>query len=113
MADGTGAGGPGKRTIALMLEPARVAADNSCPRPVSPGAGAALYQSDPSTSPPLGVQAAHQASPLRLADRKRTLPSPMQTFMPATSGEEAYRRCRGSRPAKKGCSCATAPDPPA
>src|SRR5262245_28380409 len=40
------------------------------------------YQSEPSTSPPEGVTAAHQVSPLRLGASVRTLPSARQTDMP-------------------------------
>ena len=40
------------------------------------------YQSEPSTSPPLGVTAAAQVAPLRLGASVRTLPSTKPTWMP-------------------------------
>src|SRR6266566_4900343 len=41
-----------------------------------------LYQSEPSTSPPEGVTAAHQVTPLILGASVRTLPSARPTSMP-------------------------------
>ena len=41
-----------------------------------------LYQSAPSISPPEGVTAAHQVSPLMLGAKERTLPSARPTTMP-------------------------------
>src|SRR5262245_25430438 len=41
-----------------------------------------LYHSEPSTSPPERVTAAHQVGPLMLGERVRTLPSARHTSMP-------------------------------
>ena len=41
-----------------------------------------FHQSEPSTSPPEGVTAAHQVVPLILGANVRTLPSARQTNMP-------------------------------
>ena len=41
------------------------------------------YQSEPSISPPEGVTAAHQVSPLMLGASVRTLPSARPTSIPA------------------------------
>ena len=41
-----------------------------------------LYQSEPSTSPPAGVTAAHHVAPLILGASVRTLPSARPTWMP-------------------------------
>ena len=40
------------------------------------------YQSEPSTSPPAGVRAAHHVWPVTLLATKRTLPSPNPALMP-------------------------------
>src|SRR5207244_3255057 len=50
---------------------------------------AALYQFEPSTSPPRGVTAAHHVASEVPTDSSRTLPSARATFMPALCGVEA------------------------
>ena len=47
------------------------------------------YQSDPSTSPELGVQAANQVELLTPCASRRTLPSPMPTLIPPVCGDTA------------------------
>src|ERR1700694_2940109 len=57
--------------------------------------GAAQFQSEGSTSPPAGVQAAHQVAGLMLRVRKRTLPSARAVFIPPVWEELATRRSHG------------------
>src|SRR5947209_13612652 len=77
--------------------PERPAGRDTCPAP--PAFPDVLcrpaYQSLPRTSPPAGVQAAHQVVALTPDPRKRTLPSPRATLMPAVWGEEATALSHG------------------